>query len=319
MKTAIWAMLSSGILTAVILPGFIKYLRQHDEGQQIRPEGPKWHEKKSGTPTMGGLIFTLVIMLVTIGTAAITHQLSTAVWLFVLVLFLYGAIGFADDSVKLKMKRNLGLTALQKFLAQVLTAILFLAIYFHDQMPAALALPFLGVQHSLILFAIFAAVWLVGFSNAVNLTDGLDGLVGGLGIIAYGTYAWIAYQAQQQIVLMICLTVVGALFAFLLFNHKPARIFMGDVGSLALGGGLAVISLILQRPWSLLLIGLVFVVETASVMLQVVSFHFTGRRIFKMAPLHHHFEMSGWSETKVVLIFWLCGLLSSGLYLLLFK
>ncbi len=161
-------------------------------------------------------------------------------------------------------------------------------------------------------------MWLVGFSNAVNLTDGLDGLVAGLTLIATGTYAIIAAHDGRTDVLIVCLTTMGAMIGFLMFNHKPAKIFMGDVGSLALGGMLAVIALLLHREWSLLLIGIVFVCETASVMLQVASFKLTGHRIFKMSPIHHHFEMLGWSEWKVDIVFWATGLVASLIYLLLF-
>ncbi|WP_125605299.1 phospho-N-acetylmuramoyl-pentapeptide-transferase [Lapidilactobacillus bayanensis] len=314
------ALLATFVLTAIAMPYFIKYLRRHDEGQQIRDEGPKWHEKKSGTPTMGGLIFLIAILIVSLIVGLLMKQVNTTLWLFTLVIFLYGAIGFADDSVKLAMKRNLGLTARQKFSAQVITAVIFLIIYFHDQMPTTLSLPFFGTSHSAVLFAIFVAFWIVGFSNAVNLTDGLDGLVGGLGIFSYGTYAIIAARQNNKVVLMICLAVVGGLLAFLIFNHLPAKIFMGDTGSLALGGGLAAISIILERPWSLLLIGIVYVIETASVILQVFSFKTFHKRIFKMSPIHHHFEII-WgkgSEEKVVLAFWSVGLIGSIVYLLLF-
>lgn len=319
MQVPIIALISACLLTSLILPFFISYQRRHDEGQQIREEGPKWHAKKSGTPIMGGLVFLSVIILVLLVLGLIFHLLTTSLWLFVLVIFLYGAIGFSDDFIKLAKKRNMGLTALQKFSAQILTAVLFLLILMNDHHPHALPMPgSLNPLHSPILFAIFVGIWLVGFSNAVNLSDGLDGLAGGLNVIAYGTYAVLAYRDHNLVMLTVCLAVVGALIGFLFFNHKPAQIFMGDVGSLALGGGLAAISVILQRPWSLLLVGLVFVLETASVILQVGSFKLFHRRIFLMTPIHHHFEKLGWSETKVVTVFWLVGLLSSILYLSLF-
>ena len=156
---------------------------------------------------------------------------------------------------------------------------------------------------------------MVGFSNAVNLTDGIDGLASGLGIISFGTYAVISYQEQRFDLLIVCLTIVGALLGFLLFNHKPAKVFMGDVGSLALGGVLAAISILLHREFSLLLIGFIYVCETGSVILQVTSFRLTGKRIFKMSPIHHHFEMSGWSEWRIDITFWIISLICSGLYL----
>ena len=159
--------------------------------------------------------------------------------------------------------------------------------------------------------------WLVGFSNAVNLSDGLDGLATGLSIIAYATYAWIAYQERNWVIVVFTLSVIGGLVGFFIFNHKPAKIFMGDAGSLALGGGLATVSIFLHRPWSLLLIGIVFVLETLSVILQVISFQTTGKRIFKMTPIHHHFEMLGWSEWKVDIVFWIVGLIGSIIYLII--
>lgn len=163
----------------------------------------------------------------------------------------------------------------------------------------------------------FVLFWLVGFSNAVNLSDGLDGLATGLSIIAYATYAWIAYQEKNWVIVVFTLSVIGGLVGFFIFNHKPAKIFMGDAGSLALGGGLATVSIFLHRPWSLLLIGIVFVLETLSVILQVISFQTTGKRIFKMTPIHHHFEMLGWSEWKVDIVFWIVGLIGSIIYLII--
>lgn len=319
MRVPLVALISACVLTSLLLPFFISYQRRHDEGQQIREEGPKWHAKKSGTPIMGGLVFLSVIILVLLVVGALTHELTTSLWLFVLVIFLYGAIGFSDDFIKLAKKRNMGLTALQKFSAQILTAVLFVLILMGDHHSHVLPMPGGAALITMpLIFTIFVGIWLVGFSNAVNLSDGLDGLAGGLNVIAYGTYAILAYRDHNQVVTLICLTVVGALVGFLFFNHKPAQIFMGDVGSLALGGGLAAISVILQRPWSLLLIGIVFVLETASVILQVGSFKLFHRRIFKMTPIHHHFEKMGWPETRVVVVFWLVGLIGAIAYLLLF-
>ena len=175
----------------------------------------------------------------------------------------------------------------------------------------------MGEVHSLVLFAIFTIIWITGFSNAVNLTDGLDGLATSTSIIAYGTYAFLALQSQQAEIALFCFSVVGGLIGFLLFNWKPAKIFMGDVGSLALGAGLAIISLMLHHEWSLLGIGIVFVLETASVIIQVTSFKLTGKRVFKMSPIHHHFEMCGWKEVKIVLVFSLVGLIGTVITLVL--
>ncbi|MCJ0601412.1 phospho-N-acetylmuramoyl-pentapeptide-transferase, partial [Enterococcus cecorum] len=161
------------------------------------------------------------------------------------------------------------------------------------------------------LYGLFIVFWLVGFSNAVNLTDGIDGLVSGLGTISFLTYAIIAWHQKQYDIFLVCISVVGGLVGFFPYNHKPAKIFMGDVGSLALGGLLASISILLHQEWTLLLVGLIYVIETASVMLQVTSFKLTGKRIFKMSPIHHHFEMSGWSEWKIDIVFWLIAVICS--------
>ena len=186
------------------------------------------------------------------------------------------------------------------------------------QYKISIPLGFAQITNPIILI-IFASVWINGFSNAVNLTDGLDGLATGLNIIAYGAYFAIAINQGAQAIALACFVVVGALLGFLIYNKKPAKIFMGDVGSLALGAGLAVISILLNNPWSLLIIGFVFVVETASVILQVWSFKTRGKRIFKMSPIHHHFEMSGWSESKVVYVFWLVGMIAAFIYISIFK
>ena len=222
-----------------------------------------------------------------------------------------------DDFLSIFHHQNEGLKPKQKFLAQLaFSAFIMLMIYF---IKWTVYIPLLGwqIDHWLFL-AIFIFIWITGFSNAVNLTDGLDGLATGLNIIAYTSYFYLAQKQSEPVIALFCMIVVGSLLGFLFFHHKPAKIFMGDVGSLALGAGLALISVLLSNPWSLLVIGLVFVIETASVILQVASFKLTGKRIFKMSPIHHHFEMSGWSEEKVVLVFWLTGLISSLIYFSIF-
>ncbi|MFD1671135.1 phospho-N-acetylmuramoyl-pentapeptide-transferase [Agrilactobacillus yilanensis] len=310
--------LSAFILTVLIMPRLITYFRRHKEGQMIREEGPKWHEKKSGTPTMGGVAFLIVAVIVSIIIGIWTKQLTHSLLITLFILVLYGLVGFLDDSVKIFKKRNMGLKAWQKFLAQIAGGVIFLAVFYMDRFEHSLFIPGLGMISANWLYILFVLFWLVGFSNAVNLTDGLDGLVGGLSIIAFMTYGVIAYQQQQYDILVLTLAFIGGLAAFLIFNHKPAKIFMGDVGSLAIGGVLAAISILLHREWSLLLIGLVFVLETASVILQVASFKLTGKRIFKMTPIHHHFEMMGWSEWRVVITFWSTGLVCAIIYLSLF-
>lgn len=317
MQYSLIPFVSSFALTVIFLPLFIGFMRMHHEGQQIRDEGPKWHEKKSGTPTMGGVVFNLASIISTLWVALWQHNLNKSVWILVIAFLGYGLIGFLDDGLKLFYKRNLGLRAWQKLLGQIIIAAIIIALAFSDHFTAGIYIPFFGVVTSAVLFCLFVLFWLVGFSNAVNLSDGLDGLATGLSVIAYGTYAYMAYKQQNWAVLIFTMTVIGGLVGFFIFNHKPAKIFMGDAGSLALGGGLAAVSILLHHPWSLLLIGIVFVCETASVILQVISFQTTGKRIFKMTPIHHHFEMLGWSEWKVDIVFWIVGLIGSIIYLVI--
>lgn len=307
-------MLMSGILTFFGLPMFIKYFQNKKIGQTTREEGPLWHEVKTGTPTMGGTVFVSVSVVMILIYALISGQWHAHVWMILFTLILFGGIGFVDDFISIFKKQNEGLTAKQKFMLQNIFA-LFIMILPYVMGTSLHFNVFNFVIDNLIVIIIFGFIWINGFSNAVNLTDGLDGLAAGLNIIAYSTYALLAYFEGNTIIYTYCLIIVGSLIAFLYFNHKPAKIFMGDVGSLALGAGLAVISLQLNNPWSLLIVGFVFVAETLSVILQVASFKLTGKRIFKMSPIHHHFEMVGWSETKVVNVFWLVGLVLSIIFI----
>lgn len=319
MQYSLIPFISSFALTVIVLPLFIGFMRMHHEGQQIRDEGPKWHEKKSGTPTMGGVVFVLAAIISTIWVALWQKNLTKVGWILIIAFFGYGIIGFLDDGIKLYFKRNLGLRAWQKLLGQIIIAAFIIFIAYSDHFPFELYIPFAGMVQNVFIFSVFVLFWLVGFSNAVNLSDGLDGLATGLSIIAYGTYAYMAYKQNNIIILIFTLSVIGGLVAFLIFNHKPAKIFMGDAGSLALGGGLAAVAIFLHHPWSLLLIGIVFVLETLSVILQVISFQTTGKRIFKMTPIHHHFEMLGWSEWKVDIVFWIVGLIGSIIYLCIWR
>ncbi len=310
------AFASSFAITVAGMPFIIGYFRMKKQGQEIRDEGPKWHNSKAGTPTMGGLGFLAAAVITSIWYSLWTDKMTTSLLILVFVLLLYGIIGFLDDFIKLAKKQNEGLTSRQKFIAQVVVAIVFYVIYRMEGYPNTLN--FFGIELPLsIIFGLFVIFWLVGFSNAVNLTDGIDGLVSGLGTISFATYGIIAWKQQQYEVLIVCLTVMGGLVGFFPYNKKPAKIFMGDVGSLALGGLLAAVSIILHQEWTLLLIGLVYIFETASVIIQVTSFKMTGKRVFKMSPLHHHFEMSGWSEWKVDTVFWAIGLIASIIVLLI--
>ncbi|CAI55050.1 Phospho-N-acetylmuramoyl-pentapeptide-transferase [Latilactobacillus sakei subsp. sakei 23K] len=311
-------LMSGFVITVIFMPLFIGYLRFKKEGQTIRDEGPKWHAKKNGTPTMGGLVFIVAAVISSIWVAIWLQQLTNSLWIALFILVLYGLLGFSDDFIKVFKKQNLGLRAWQKLAGQILGGAVFLAVYFHEGFSHALNIPLIGTISSSWFFSLFVIVWLVGFSNAVNLADGIDGLVAGLAIVSFATYTIIAFRQNRIDVAIFGLTIIGGLIGFLIFNHKPAQIFMGDVGSLALGGALAAMSILLHREFSLLLIGLVYVIETASVMLQVASFKLFHKRIFKMSPIHHHFEMSGWSEWRIDISFWVFSIICSAIYLLIF-
>ena len=301
-------------LTFSLMPMVIGYFKQKQFGQEIREEGPSWHQSKSGTPTMGGIVFIFASIITSVIAGVWQHQLHASLWLCLFVVFAYCLIGFTDDSIKVFASRNLGLTSGQKALAQLAVAVVFYVIYRFDGFENTLHLPW-GEYNIGWFYLIFVILWLVGFSNAVNLTDGLDGLVTGLGVISFGTYAIIAWHQQQYEILLVCIAVIGGLLGFFPYNHKPAKIFMGDTGSLALGGLLAGISILLHQEWTLLLVGFIYVMETLSVMIQVTVFRATGKRVFKMSPIHHHFEMCGWSEWKVDIVFWLISLVLSALTL----
>ncbi|MBS4750563.1 phospho-N-acetylmuramoyl-pentapeptide-transferase [Carnobacteriaceae bacterium zg-ZUI78] len=303
-------------LTTMMMPFFIMYFTQKKLGQVTREEGPTWHEVKTGTPTMGGVAF-VIASIISFGVMALYKgylNFSTGSLIFVLVAF--GIIGFLDDYLKLIRQHNTGLTSKQKFLCQIIFSIIYVLFYLLSGKSILLFASFGGV-FSLICYFVFSIIWITGFSNAVNLTDGLDGLVAGTASIALVSYSVIAYQQQQYDILAFCTAILGGLLGFFIFNKKPAKIFMGDVGALALGAVFAVLSMLLHVEFSLLFIGIIFVLETASVMLQVASFKLLGKRIFKMTPIHHHFEMLGWSEWRVVLTFWFIGLLGSLVYFII--
>lgn len=305
-------------LTVISMPFFINYMQRKQFGQMTREEGPAWHQAKSGTPTMGGSVFLITIVLTLLIISLIQSAWSRDIIILMFTLIFFGAIGFADDFLKIFKKQNEGLKSGQKFLLQIIGSIILVILMAWFNLGVSIPLPLIGRITNSILIGIFLLVWMTGFSNAYNLTDGLDGLAGGLGVISFSAYAWLAIAQGMNGVAVFCSAVVAALLGFLLFNIKPAKIFMGDVGSLALGAVLAVISVMLDNPWSLLLLGAVYWIETASVILQVASFKTTGRRIFKMSPLHHHFEMSGWSEWRVVMTFWTVGLVAAIVGILVF-
>ncbi|WOV85195.1 phospho-N-acetylmuramoyl-pentapeptide-transferase [Sporosarcina jeotgali] len=292
-------------LTAILGYAIIPLLRRMKFGQSIREEGPQAHMKKAGTPTMGGLIFLVAILIATPILSYINGVLTTQTIVLLLVLVGFGIIGFIDDFIIVVMKRNLGLTSLQKLIGQIIIAIFAFFLLKLGPFDTVISIPFTGFEIDMgIFYVVFLIFWLVGFSNAVNLTDGLDGLVSGTSSIAFSAFGILAVSYNQQDIAMFSFVVSGAMLGFLLFNMKPARVFMGDTGSLALGGALAMISMLIKQEFLLLIIGIVYVIETLSVIIQVISFKTTGKRVFKMSPIHHHFELSGWSEWKVVLVFW---------------
>ena len=333
-----FAALTALLISLILGPWLIERMRRIKLGQYIREEGPKSHQSKAGTPTMGGILICVAIIIPTILWADI---LNPYIWIVLFVTAAYGAIGFIDDYQKLARKRNLGLTPKQKFGAQfavallVALAIAYLPMLKHNY-STAITFPFLKdvVLNLGLLYIPFVMVVLVGASNAVNLTDGLDGLAIGSSLIAAVTFTVLTYAAghariadylriawvpQTGELAVFCGAMVGASLGFLWFNAHPAEIFMGDVGSLALGGAIGCLAVMIKQELLLVLVGGLFVVEALSVILQVASFKITGRRIFKMSPLHHHFELSGWRETKVVVRFWIIAIIFSMLALATLK
>jgi phospho-N-acetylmuramoyl-pentapeptide-transferase len=306
------------LITVLISPIFIPFLRRLKFGQSIREEGPKSHQKKSGTPTMGGVMILLSIIITTLVMTGKFSEPTVKTYLLLLVTFGFGLLGFLDDFIKVVMKRNLGLTSRQKLIGQIIISAIFYFIFKQNEFSTEVSIPLTDISFDLGWFYfLFVTFWLVGFSNAVNLTDGLDGLVSGTSAIAFGAFAVLAWSLSQFEIAIFSVSVVGAVLGFLVFNAHPAKVFMGDTGSLALGGAIATIAILLKLEILLIVIGFVFVMETLSVILQVISFKTTGKRIFRMSPLHHHYELIGWSEWRVVVTFWSVGLLSAilGIYI----
>jgi phospho-N-acetylmuramoyl-pentapeptide-transferase len=306
------------LITVLLSPIFIPFLRRLKFGQSIREEGPKSHQAKTGTPTMGGVMILFSIIITTLVMTGKFSEPTVKTYLLILVTFGFGLLGFLDDFIKVALKRNLGLTSRQKLLGQIIISVIFYLVYKQNGFPTEITVP--GSTYSIELgwfYVLFIVFWLVGFSNAVNLTDGLDGLVSGTAAIAFGAYAVLAWNQSQMEVAIFSVAVAGAVLGFLVFNAHPAKVFMGDTGSLALGGAIATIAILTKLELLLVIIGGVFVIETLSVILQVISFKTTGKRIFRMSPLHHHYELIGWSEWKVVVTFWSVGLILAilGIYI----
>ena len=288
------------LICIIIAPVLIPFLHKLKFGQEIREEGPVWHKKKAGTPTMGGIIFIVGSLLATI---FVIRDISTiVVMLFALG---FGLIGFADDYIKVVLKRNPGLTAIQKLLLQIALSVAFVIVLNSlGMLNTDIYIPFTTMSVDLGWFyIIFAAFIMIGFTNAVNLTDGLDGLATSITAIVSLFFAIATFFVGNRALAVFMIALAGGCIGFLVFNRYPAKVFMGDTGSLFLGGALAAASIVLKMPFILVIAGIIYVVEALSVILQVASFKLTGKRIFKMSPIHHHFEMCGWKEVKIVLVF----------------
>ncbi|MGD0499526.1 MAG: phospho-N-acetylmuramoyl-pentapeptide-transferase [Bryobacteraceae bacterium] len=336
------ASLTALFLCIVLGPWFIRKLRRFQIGQYIREEGPETHQKKAGTPTMGGVLIIVSIVIPTLLWADLAH---IYVWVALAALLGFGWVGFLDDYSKIERRRNLGLTGKRKLFYQFSMGFVFAAILLllraYGDFSTAMNIPFLKQFRPTLLipslmanpwtyvlgiapFAIFVALVVVFFSNAVNLTDGLDGLAIGLMVIAAGALTVLAYagghaslaeylqlarNTHTSELTIFCGSMTGASLGFLWYNSHPAEIFMGDVGSLGLGGATAVVAVLIKQEVQLLFIGGVFILEAVSVILQVGSYKLRGgKRIFKMAPVHHHFEKLGWTESKIIARFWIVGL-----------
>ncbi len=296
------------VITLVAGRFMIPWLRRMKAGQSIREDGPTWHMGKQGTPTMGGLMFIAAIT-VTVIAFGIPQMLKGDFSHLLVLAFalLYGAIGFLDDYVKVKKKQNLGLTALQKFLLQLVIAIaLILLLRLEGDLTPNVYVPFFNVTFPMWepLYLGIAAFIIVGCVNAVNITDGIDGLVTGVSLPVTLFYAAAAFLWSLESMGVFAAALLGGLVGFLCYNFHPAKVFMGDTGSLFLGGAVCALAFVADMPLILLPLGIVYVIETMSDILQVLYFKIThGKRIFKMAPIHHHFEMCGWSEKKVFAVF----------------
>lgn len=313
MQELLYASGMAFVVALILGPIVIPMLRRLKFGQSIRQEGPERHYAKAGTPTMGGIIILgalLVPVMVYTGR-------STEVWLALFVTLGHGLIGFIDDFIKVACKRSLGLKAKQKLLGQIIMAVA-LAYIATNYMGRGtdLWVPLLDINIDLgPLYYVLIFLVLVGTTNAVNLTDGLDGLAAGTTTVAALAYVVIAMSFGKPELAIFCASLAGASLGFLKYNAYPAKVFMGDTGSLALGGALAAVAVMTKTELLLVIVGGVFVFEALSVIIQVISFKLTGKRVFRMSPIHHHFELAGWSEIKVVTVFWLTGVIFSAIAL----
>jgi phospho-N-acetylmuramoyl-pentapeptide-transferase len=302
---SIYAILLAFIINVILCPLIIPALRRLKFGQTVRDDGPQSHLVKNGTPTMGGVMIVLAFVLASLPFIWNGNHDAKAVLFITLG---YGIVGFIDDYIKVVMKRSLGLRAWQKIVFQlIVTAIFFYYINSYTDLGTGIIIPFLGTELKLgIWYAPFLFFVMVGTVNSVNLTDGLDGLASGVTALVAVFFMIAALMLGREELSPVCGAVVGSLLGFLLFNSYPAKVFMGDTGSLALGGFVASTAVLLKMPLMLVIVGLIYVCESLSVILQVGYFKLThGKRIFKMAPIHHHFEQCGLKETKVVALFYI--------------
>lgn len=306
-KQLIINIMISFFITLILGPLVIPILQKLKVGQSIRDEGPKSHMVKSGTPTMGGLIMIAAILLTTLTSGMLNRDLY--VILFATVAF--GLIGFIDDFIKVVLKRNLGLKAHQKLVAQILIAVL-IALYQStiSVTGTKILIPFINQYWDLSIWYVpYIATVMVATANSVNLTDGLDGLAAGVTLIVASFFSLVAMNWGYPSIAVFCGALTGACLGFLRFNTHPAKVFMGDTGSMALGGAIATIAILMNLSLLIPIVGGIYFAEALSVILQVASFKLTGKRIFRMSPLHHHYELKGWKETKVVIVFWSVTLL----------
>ena len=306
-RTALIVCAVAFVVTAAIGPSVIRYLRKMKFGQKILEIGPKWHMNKQNIPTMGGFMFIIGIAAAVLAGNLLLGGLEIASVAVLGLAAAYGAVGLVDDYAKIKKKENAGLSPKQKLVLQILVAAVFILVLFlqSDGLPV-LWIPFTDIALPLPwpLYIIFAAFVIVGADNAVNLTDGIDGLAAGVTLPVAIFFVFVGIVRQDAGVMIFAAALAGGLAAFLIYNFNPAKVFMGDTGSLFLGGAVAGLAFACEMPPILLLVGLIYIIETLSVILQVTYFKVSGgKRLFKMAPIHHHFEMCGWGEKKIVLIF----------------
>lgn len=310
-----WILIVSAFLVSLLIaPKWIKILKRKQFKQYIREDGPKEHAKKTGTPTLGAVIFIMPALVLFIIFSGIDSKESY--FLFFLALS-FALIGGLDDFIKVFKKQNEGLTSKQKLFLQLGYGVIATILLMANEMNTSVWIPFVNLNIDLkLLYPVFVLLMIVGASNATNLTDGVDGLLTGTAIVSFLTFALIAHSQGNQTVFTLAILFVASLSAFLLFNFNPAKVFMGDMGSLALGALMAGMAIVLKVELLLLLIGLVYVLETLSVILQVVSFKITKKRIFKMSPVHHHFELSGMNERNIFVLFVTIQLIASGISVL---